>query len=96
MHINLHLKYTCKCFQSLKIYIKGLIELFECYYCHDVFQRYDDFRDHLSSAHADLKKYVCPHKFCKANFNTVDELLEHARKGSAHEKVKNPEITTKK
>ena len=69
---------------------QGLIELFECYYCHEVFQRYDDFRAHLTSTHADLKKWVCPHKWCDANFDTLEELLEHARKGNVHEKVRSP------
>ena len=64
------------------VVFKGLIELFECYYCHEVFQRYEDFRAHLSSAHKNLKKYVCPHKQCQKQnlqFDTLDALLGNQR-----------------
>lgn len=59
--------------------IKGLIELFECPNCNEVFQKYVDFRNHLTTAHKEKRKYACPHAGCDQLFEKLEDALAHCK-----------------
>ncbi|CBY15302.1 unnamed protein product [Oikopleura dioica] len=69
--------------------IKGLIELFECPVdnCNEIFQKYVDFRNHLTTAHPEQKKFPCPHKGCSLLFDDLEETTAHFKEEHPNSEV---------
>ena len=55
--------------------VSGLVELFECSHCRQLFQKYEQYRTHVSSSHPELKKFTCPHRGCSDEFDQLGEFF---------------------
>ena len=78
--------------RKLSDLVTGLMELFECNHCKEVFHKYDAYRTHVTSQHPELKKFTCPHRHCDADYDALDDLIEHIK---SHTVIK-PEPNTKR
>ena len=79
--------------RKLSDLVSGLMELFECGTCAEIFTKYEQYRAHVTSNHPELKKYTCPHRACSDAFDQLDALIEHVKK--THAQIK-PEPGTKR
>ena len=55
--------------------VSGLVELFECAHCRQLFQKYEQYRLHITSNHPELKKFTCPHRGCSDEFDQLGKFF---------------------
>ena len=79
--------------RKLSDLVSGLMELFECGTCNEIFTKYEQYRAHVTSSHPELKRFTCPHRACSDAFDQLEALIDHVKK--THAQVK-PEPGTKR